>query len=167
MPPTFRHRSLADFSALSVDDAAALVALARSLQRQRCAGSAGLPLKGKNLAVVLATPDDGEAAAFERVAAPLGARVACLCPGLSERSSDAEVQRTAALLGRLYDAVDCVRMAPALVQRVNALADIPVFEGITSSTHPIGALAELLDPDTPVQARRCLLIQAVLIRTLN
>lgn len=167
MPPSFRHRSLVDFSTLSGDDKALLVAQASSLLLQHRAPSASQPLRGKNLAVVLATADDGDATAFERAALPLGARVACLCPGLSEHSSDAEVQRTAALLGRLYDAVDCVHMAPALVRRVDALAGIPVFEGITSPTHPIADLAGLLDHDTPLHTRRCLLIQAVLIHMLG
>lgn len=166
MPQSPRHRSLVDFATMSAPEVDALVAQARELQQRRHDAAPLRRLNGKNLAVLCATSLADGAAVLESAATALGARVVCLQPGLSEDSGDAEVRRIASMLSRLYDAVDCECMAPALVRRVGAEVGVPIFEGMASPAHPLAALAERLGPDTPALDRRCLMIQAALLRVM-
>ena len=161
-----KHRSLRDFANMSSHDMNTLLALARELQSESRTGTNQRILRGKNLAVLCDTHENGDAALFLRAASPLGAQVAHLRPNLSELSTPQEVRHTARVLGRLYDAADCVGMAPELVRRIGADAGVPVFDGITSSSHPTARLAGYLDADAAPDDRRCLVIQAVLLSAL-
>lgn len=165
MVPTLKPRCLTDFATMPAQDMEALLHCARQLQSSARAGSMPAALRGKNFGLLCDAADDRDAALFQRAASALGAQVALLRPNLSELSTAQEVQHTARVLGRLYDAVDCVGMAPDLVRRIGADAGIPVFDGIASPRHPIARLAELLDTGTD-DDRRCLVIQALLLNAL-
>jgi ornithine carbamoyltransferase len=168
MVPPLKYRSLNDFATLSEQDTGALLARACELQHAARAGAAPRALRGKNIGVLCAAADDdGDAALFERAASAQGAQVARVHASLSELSSPQEVLHTARLLGRLYDAVDCVGMTPDLVRRIGAEAGVPVFERIASPRHPTARLAAQLDGDASDDARRCLVIQAVLLSALG
>ena len=162
-----KQRSLNDFATMSALDMGTLLAQARELQRAMRAGSPQRALRGKNLGLMCDASDDGDAALFQRAASTLGAHVAYLRPSLSELSTPDEVSHTARVLGRLYDAVDCVGMAPALVRSIGTHAGVPVFESIASPRHPIAQLADQLDGGTTHDDKRCLVIQAVLLNALN
>ena len=123
-------------------------------------------LRGKNLGLLCEADDDGDAALFRRAAVELGAHVAHIRPSLSELSTPQEVQHTARMLGRLYDAVECQGMAPALVQQVGNDAGVPVYDGIASQDHPTARLAALLDGDAAPADNRRFVLQAVLLSTL-
>jgi ornithine carbamoyltransferase len=142
-----------------------LVARARALQLAAQAGASQVLLRGKNLGLLCET-DDGDADLFRRAASELGAHVAWIRPSLTLVSSPTEVQHTARMLGRLYDAVECQGMAPMLVQQVSAGADVPVYDGIASPTHPTAQLAQRLDGDMPEADKRRFILQAVLLTSL-
>lgn len=158
---------LPELASASNDDAAAVLARARALQVAARAGMPTLPLRGKNLGLLCDSADAHDGALFQRAASALGAQVAHVRPSLSETSTPQEIQHTARLLGRLYDAIDCVGMAPALVGKIGAGAGVPVFEGIASPHHPTARLAGLLDAALGDDDRRCLVIQAVLLDALG
>jgi ornithine carbamoyltransferase len=163
-----RHRSLAEFAAMSEPEATALVALARSLHAASLAGLAPGALRGKNLAVLCDTAgaDDDAPALFRRAAVRLGARVARLRPSVSILGMPRDLQHTAALLGRLYDALDCIGMPAELVRELGAAAGVPVFEAASSSRHPTARLAERLRDDSTLDDARCAVMQAVLVSAL-
>lgn len=156
------HRRLNDATGMSEQDIGAVLARARELEAARRHGTLPRVLRGKNLALLRGGADDAGAALFEHAAVALGAKVATLRPSLSEASSAQEVQHTARLLGRLYDAVDCLGLSPKLIRRIGADAGVPVFADLASPGHPTARLTELLDADAPPDANRCLVIQAVL-----
>ena len=160
-----KQRSLTDFAAMSGQDTDALLALARELQSASRAGTGIRPLRGKNLALLCDALDADGATLFQRAASELGAQVAHLRPSLSRFSTPQEVQHTARVLGRLYDAMDCVGMATGLVLQIGAAAGVPVFEAISSSRHPMARLAEQLDGEA-IDDKRCALMQAVLLGAL-
>ncbi|HYN64874.1 MAG TPA: hypothetical protein VES36_09760 [Candidatus Limnocylindrales bacterium] len=110
MVPTLKHRSLLAFEQMSPRDVSVVLASARTLQRAAQAGMTQPLLRGKNLGL-LCEADNGDAALFRRAAMELGAHVAHIRPSLSELSTPLEVQHTARMLGRLYDAVECQGMA--------------------------------------------------------
>lgn len=165
MVPPLKHRSLNEFAAMSAQDASGLVALARDLLSTSRAGTAGRVLRGKNLAVLCDTVDADGAELFQRAASDLGAQVAHLRPSLSKFSTPQEIQHTARVLGRLYDAMDCVGMPADLVHQIGVAAGVPVFEAISSSRHPTARLADQLNGEA-IEDKRCALMQAVLLGAL-
>lgn len=114
-------------------DADALRSRARELANASQAGLAATLLRGKNIGL-LSTGDDavGDGSLFLHAAAGLGAHVARLPSSLGENSPAHEVEHTARMLGRLYDAVVCQGLPPALVRRIRSSAGVPVLDGTTS-----------------------------------
>jgi ornithine carbamoyltransferase len=104
-----------------------------------------------------------DAALFDRAAVELGATVAHIRPGLTELSSAHDVRQTALMLGRLYDAVVCEGMDPGLVRRLRVEAGVPVYDGITSPSHPIATAVELLGSAVSVEDNRRFVLQALLL----
>ncbi len=138
MSPRLHQRNLSNFDALSGDDVRLLLAGARTLERAAQRGVANQPLRGKNLAL-LGTPADAPGlAAFREAATGLGAHVACIPAG------GAGMGDAVALLGRLYDAVDCEGLDDALVERLQRQAGVPVYAGLAAPQHPLHALAVLM-----------------------
>ena len=166
MVTNLKTGSLNDFTTLSAQDMNALLVRARELQLAARSGAPQRLLAGKNFGLLCEAADDADAALFQRAAMALGARVAQLRTSLSKLGAPDEVRHTARVLGRLYDAVECIGMAPDLVNRISAEADVPVFEGIASAQHPTAALARQLDGSATLDERRCLVMQAVLLSAL-
>ena len=148
-------------------DVEALLARARALRHAVRAGTTQPLLRGKNLGLLCEAADQDDAELFRRAAVELGARVAHLCPGLSESSTPPEVQHTARMLGRLYDAVECQNMAPSLVLQIAHDAGVPVYDGIASQRHPTAALAARLGDGVSSTDNRRFVVQALLLTTLT
>ncbi|BEP46302.1 ornithine carbamoyltransferase [Variovorax sp. V15] len=159
------HKTCATGAApqLSPREVRSLLCRARLLQRAALDGSNPRPLRGKNLGLVCETPPDEAQALFRSAAEELGAQVALMRPGLSLASAQMEVQNTARMLGRLYEAVECQGLNPEIVQRMGQYAGIPVFNGAATNTHPIERLAGLLGDSTPLADNRRFLLQALLL----
>lgn len=166
MYPLLKCRSAADFQRMSQRDMDAIVAGARTLQRDARSGGMPALLRGRYLGVMSDTIDNDESRLFTRAAAELGARVAHIVPKLSRSSSDDEVRRTARVLGRLYDAVECQGTPPQLVQQLADAASVPVFEGISSAQHPTARLADLVGEEGSPADRRKLILQALLVESM-
>jgi ornithine carbamoyltransferase len=153
---------------MSPRELATLVDDARALQRSAEAGAMQPLLRGRRFGLLDATGDAGkdDIALFDRAAIELGAQVAHIGPYLTELSAPREVDDTAHVLGRLYDAVVCQGMAPALVQRLSAEAGIPVYDGIASPSHPLAEAADLLGFAISAVDKRRFLLQALLVRSM-
>lgn len=151
---------------MSQRDVDAVLANARALQRFARAGAPPLLLRGKNFALMAESADGGDAALFLAAAAEMGAQVAHLRPSLSELSTPQEVESTARMLGRLYDAVECQGIAPALVAQVGHDAGVPVYDALASPQHPTSRLADALGHDTSPADNRRFVLQAVLLRAV-
>jgi len=167
MMPILKHRSPLAFQQMSPHEVSALLAHARALQRAAQAGTAQPLLKGKNLGLLCEAPDDADAVLFRRAAGELGAHVAHIRPSLSDLSTPQEVQHTARMLGRLYDAVECQGMTSALVQQVSDEAGVPVYDGIASRSLPMAMLAEQLDGIAMASDNRRFVLQALLLSTIG
>lgn len=149
---------------MSASDTVAVLEQARTLKAAALRGATEPILRGKKLGLLYESEGLADAALFERAALQLGAHVASIRSSLSAQSAALEVQHTARMLGRLYDAVECQGMPPALVQQIAADAGIPVYRDLASPSHPTAALVARLggNPDED----RCLVIQAVLLLTI-
>jgi len=166
MQPRPKTHSLLVLDEMSPPDATALLANARNLQRVAEAGQARPLLRGKNIGLLCETDDDHDAILFRRAVTSLGAHFARIRPSLSDLSTPQEVQHTARMLGRLYDAVVCQGMPTSVVQQVRKDAGVPVFDGIASWDHPTDKLAEHLGEGVADENRNFLL-QAVLLTALG
>ena len=166
MYPTLHHRSLFGFEPMSRDETSTLLAHARSLQRAAQLGATLPMLKGKNLGLLCEAADSADAALFRRAAIELGAHVAHIRPSLSELSTPQEVERTARLLGRLYDAVECQGMAPGLVRQVGDGAGVSIYDGIATADHPTAELAQQLEGGAAAGDNRRFVLQALLLHTI-
>jgi ornithine carbamoyltransferase len=140
-----------------------LLCRARLLQRAALEGNTPQLLRGKNLGLLCETQPDEAQALFRSAAEELGARVAVMRSDLSLTSAPEEVQNTARMLGRLYDAVECQGLDPALVERIGQHAGIPVFDGAATKDHPADRLAELLGDRTSMADNRRFVLQALLL----
>ncbi|MDE2400400.1 MAG: ornithine carbamoyltransferase [Burkholderiales bacterium] len=165
-----KYPSIQALERLSPEDVGAVLTHARTLQRAALAGATQALLRGKNLGLLCKAEadggQDGDAALFRRAAMELGAHVAHIRPSLSELSTPQEVQHTARMLGRLYDAVECQGMDPSLVQQVALAAGVPVYDGIASQGHPTARLSNLLDGGATSADKRRFVLQAVLLSTI-
>ena len=102
----------------------------------------GLPLAGKNLALLRATPAQPEDSMFHGTATALGARVAHVWLGDSIGPPGSELQNVPKMLGRLYDAVDCGSVSAVAALQIENQAGIPVYRGLEA--HPTTVLADLM-----------------------
>ena len=155
------------FEQLSPLKVTSLLCRARLLQHAAQAGTPPLLLlRGKKLGVLRETQDDAALALFRRAAEELGAHVATMRSGLSASSAPQDVQHTARMLGRLYDAVECQGMAPALVQQIARHAGIPVCEGAAMESHATARLAGLLGDTSALADNRRFVLQALLLESM-
>jgi ornithine carbamoyltransferase len=147
-------------------DAAALRSRAGELAKASQAGLAATLLRGKNIGL-LSTGDDavGDGNLLLHAAKGLGAQVAKLPSSLGEGSSLQEVDHTARILGRLYDAVVCQGLPAVLVRRIRQGAGVPVLDGTVSWDLAESLLAPV-EP-APGQDARRFAIQAALFTAMG
>lgn len=148
---------------MSAREIATVLARARALLSQAMAHTTQPLLRSKNIGLMCEADDAADAVLFRRAASGLGAHVAHIRPSLSELSTPHDVQHTARLLGRLYDAVECQGVAATVVLRLSHDAGIPIFADLASTGHATAHLAGLLDGDAAADDKRGFVIQAVLL----
>jgi ornithine carbamoyltransferase len=149
--------------AIGHDDGLALIAGAERLKRA-AASATGLPplLQGKRLALLSDDQDSAAAQAFVQAATALGGHVARVrASGPGER----HVQDLAALLGQLYDAIECQGLAPADLRQLGRNAGVPVFDSVGGAGHPLHRLAGAMPGDAVANHRH--LLQALLSTALG
>ena len=178
MHTTLSHHGLLAFEPIAPRDVAFVLDNARALQLAAQVGDVRALLRGRKFGLMCEIDDDGDsehdnasasasdAALFRRAAVELGAHVAHIRPSLTELSTPQEVLRTARMLGRLYDAVECQGKAANLVHRLDADAGVPVYDAIASQRHPTAKLDGLLGGDSPALDKRRFVLQAVLLSTV-
>jgi ornithine carbamoyltransferase len=124
----------------------ATMTAAERLRAQARAGTAGQPLRGKNLALLLGPPPSGNITTLRLAGQDLGARVAEVTfsePARAAGERD-DVLALARMLGRIYDAVACEALAPATARRIEQEAGVPVYHGLCLEEHPARVLADLM-----------------------
>lgn len=162
-------------SAVPTPIGAALLHLARSLRTMARSGSLPPMLNSKYVGLLSIDHHPPSQDAVADAARGLGARVAWVPPMTVQIGPSAEARETARLLGRLYDALDCEGLPPALVQCLHRDSGVPVYEGLGRKNHPLVHLLPLLDAEQAQalgtssfdedEGHRCLL-QAMLVHTL-
>lgn len=169
MHTTLSHHGVLAFDPIAPRDANLVLERARALQLAASAGDLRTSLRGRQFGLMCEVDcddDDSDAALFRRAALELGAHVAHIRPSLTELSTPEDVQHTARMLGRLYDAVECQGMAADLVHQMGTGAGVPVYNGVASRQHPTAKLVDLLSGDSSALDKRRFVLQAVLLSTV-
>jgi ornithine carbamoyltransferase len=124
-------------------------------------------LTGKNVGLLCEDPAQPDALLVCRAVIELGARVSLVRPRLEDVDA-AKTADTARMLGRLYDAVACVALAPGLVRQLRECAEIPVLDDASiRSSQPDHALPQRDDLSRSVLDDRKVLWQKALIASLG
>lgn len=130
MPNTIPSTMHWSVDGLTADEQRRIRETAAALEHSARSGLAVQSLRGKNLAVLCESVDCPGLESFRRAANALGAQVTQIRPSdalnMSARSSD----MVGSLLGRLYDAIDCHGLDPAVIERLERVTGKPVFNDL-------------------------------------
>jgi len=121
-----------------------LLRLAEALKLARYAGTEVKRLDGKEIALIFEKTSTRTRSAFEVAAYDQGAHVTYLDPSGSQLGHKESVADTAAVLGRMYDAIEFRGNEQADVEGLAKHAGVPVYNGLTNEWHPTQMLADFL-----------------------
>ena len=121
-----------------------LLRLSEALKMAKYAGFEGKRLAGKEIALIFEKTSTRTRSAFEVAAYDEGAHVTYLDPSGSQLGHKESIADTAAVLGRMYDAIEFRGNRQAEVEALAAHAHVPVYNGLTDEWHPTQMLADFL-----------------------
>jgi ornithine carbamoyltransferase len=121
-----------------------LLWLAEALKLAKYGGTEAQRLQGKEIALIFEKTSTRTRSAFEVAAFDQGAHVTYLDPSGSQLGHKESIADTAAVLGRVYDAIEFRGNRQADVEALAAHAGVPVYNGLTDEWHPTQMLADFL-----------------------
>jgi ornithine carbamoyltransferase len=121
-----------------------LLRLAEALKLAKYAGTEVKRLPDKEIALIFEKTSTRTRSAFEVAAYDQGANVTYLDPTGSQLGHKESIADTAAVLGRMYDAIEFRGNKQADVEELAAHAGVPVYNGLTDEWHPTQMLADFL-----------------------
>jgi ornithine carbamoyltransferase len=121
-----------------------LLRLSEALKTAKYAGTETQHLAGKEIALIFEKTSTRTRSAFEVGAYDEGAHVTYLDPSGSQLGHKESIADTAAVLGRMYDAIEFRGNKQADVEALAEHAGVPVYNGLTDEWHPTQMLADFL-----------------------
>jgi ornithine carbamoyltransferase len=121
-----------------------LLRLAETIKLAKQAGTEVQRLLGQEIALIFEKTSTRTRSAFEVAAHDQGAHVTYLDPTGSQLGHKESIADTAAVLGRMYDAIEFRGNSQADVEELAAHAGVPVYNGLTDEWHPTQMLADFL-----------------------
>jgi ornithine carbamoyltransferase len=121
-----------------------LLRLSEALKLAKYAGTETQHLAGKEIALIFEKTSTRTRSAFEVGAFDQGAHVTYLDPSGSQLGHKESIADTAAVLGRMYDAIEFRGNQQSDVEELSAHAGVPVYNGLTDEWHPTQMLADFL-----------------------
>jgi ornithine carbamoyltransferase len=121
-----------------------LLRLSEALKTAKYAGTETKHLAGKEIALIFEKTSTRTRSAFEVGAYDQGAHVTYLDPSGSQLGHKESIADTAAVLGRMYDAIEFRGNKQSDVEELAEHAGVPVYNGLTDEWHPTQMLADFL-----------------------
>lgn len=121
-----------------------LLSLAADLKADRAAGRERQRLGGRVIALIFEKASTRTRCAFEVAAYHQGAQVTYLDPSGSHIGAKESAADTAAVLSRMYDAIEYRGHGQRIVEELAHHSDVPVYNGLTDEWHPTQMLADYL-----------------------
>jgi ornithine carbamoyltransferase len=144
MLQSLKNRSLLELSEYEPGEILSLIDLAKELKREKRARAPGRRLAGRNIALIFEKTSTRTRCAFEVAAYDLGMGVTYLDPGGSQIGHKESIKDTARVLGRMYDAIEYRGFGQNIVEALAAHSGVPVYNGLTDTSHPTQMLADLM-----------------------
>jgi ornithine carbamoyltransferase len=139
-----RNRSLLKEIDFKPDELRYLLHLAQVLKLSKYTATETKALSGKEIALIFEKTSTRTRAAFEVAAYDQGAHVTCLDHSGSRLGHKKSIADTAAVLGRMFDAIEYRGSRQADVEALARHAGVPVYNGLTAEWHPTQMLADFL-----------------------
>ena len=121
-----------------------LLKLSEALKLAKYAGTESPRLTGQEIALIFEKTSTRTRSSFEVAAYDQGAHVTYLDPSGSQLGHKESIADTAAVLGRMYDAIEYRGARQADIEALAAHAGVPVYNGLTAEWHPTQMLADFL-----------------------
>ncbi len=121
-----------------------LLKLSEALKLAKYAGTERPQLTGKEIALIFEKTSTRTRSSFEVAAYDQGAHVTYLDPSGSQLGHKESIADTAAVLGRIYDAIEYRGARQTDIEELAAHAGVPVYNGLTAEWHPTQMLADFL-----------------------
>lgn len=123
---------------------AQLIDLAAVLKADRAAGREVQRLRGRTIALIFELASTRTRSAFEVAAYHQGANVTYFDPASAHIGDKEVISDTAAVLSRMYDAIQFRGNSQSTVEALAASSRVPVYNGLTHEWHPLQMLADFL-----------------------
>jgi ornithine carbamoyltransferase len=121
-----------------------LLRLSEALKLAKYAGTETKGLAGKEIALIFEKTSTRTRSSFEVASYDQGAHVTYLDPSGSQLGHKESIADTAAVLGRMYDAIEYRGNRQADVEALAEHSGVPVYNGLTDEWHPTQMLADFL-----------------------
>jgi ornithine carbamoyltransferase len=139
-----KGRSFTRVADWSREDLLQVLDLADDLKRKQQAGEEHRLLPGRALGMIFQKPSTRTRVSFEVGIYQLGGTALYLSAGDLQLGRGETIKDTAVVLSRYLDAIMIRTFAQADVEELAAHASIPVINGLTDSSHPCQALADVM-----------------------
>src|SRR5437764_693384 len=141
---SLKCRSFTRVADWSRDELMEVLELADELKRLRRAHEEHHLLPGRTLGMIFQKPSTRTRVSFEVGIYELGGTALYLSAGDLQLGRGETIKDTAVVLSRYLDAIMIRTFAQADVEELAANASLPVINGLTDSTHPCQALADVM-----------------------
>jgi ornithine carbamoyltransferase len=139
-----KNRHFLELGDFTPQELSFLLQLAAELKAAKYAGSELPRLQGKNIALIFEKDSTRTRIAFEIAAYDQGAHVTYFGPTGTHIGTKESMKDTARVLGRMYDAIAYRGFGQEIVEDFARYAGVPVYNGLTTETHPTQVLADFL-----------------------
>jgi ornithine carbamoyltransferase len=141
---SLKGRSFTRVADWSTDDLLGVLDLADELKRLQLAREEHHLLPGRTLGMIFQKPSTRTRVSFEVGIYQLGGTALYLSAGDLQLGRGETIKDTAVVLSRYLDAIMIRTFAQADVEELAENASIPVINGLTDSSHPCQALADVM-----------------------
>src|SRR5881392_3259397 len=141
---SLKGRSFTRVADWSRDDLLGVLGLANELKRLQQARDEHHLLSGRTLGMIFQKPSTRTRVSFEVGIYQLGGTALYLSAGDLQLGRGETIKDTAVVLSRYLDAIMIRTFAQSDVEELAANASIPVLNGLTDSSHPCQALADVM-----------------------
>lgn len=139
-----KGRSLITMLDLSPEEINHIIDLSAELKTDKALGREQKRLAGKNIVLIFEKDSTRTRCAFEVAAMDQGAHVTYLGPDGSHIGKKESIKDTARVLGRIYDGIEFRGAGQNTVRTLAEFSGVPVWNGLTSQSHPTQVLADIL-----------------------
>src|SRR5436853_3715370 len=126
------------------EDLVGLLELAGSIKNRTKAGEPYEPLRGRSLAMIFQKPSTRTRVSFEVGMTQLGGHALYLAAGDLQLGRGETLKDTATVLSRYVDGIMIRTFAQDDVEELARHGSVPVINGLTDSSHPCQALADVM-----------------------